>query len=68
MDIEWKDGEITGATIYSKKGKPCQIRTSKAVRVFCDGKELRPTIPEEDVIEFDTEAGLKYELLVETRE
>ena len=62
VDIEWKDGEITGATIYSQKGKPCRIRTSKAVRVSCDGKELRPTIPEEDVVEFDTEAGLKYEL------
>ena len=65
MNIEWKDGELTKALIYSKNGNTCTIRTNNAVEVFCDGKKIETKTVEVNVISFNTMAGAKY--IVQTR-
>jgi alpha-L-fucosidase 2 len=60
VDIAWKDGKLTGGVVRSKLGSKCRIRAGMSVKVECDGKVVKTTIPEENVVEFETVAGRAY--------
>jgi alpha-L-fucosidase 2 len=60
VDMEWKNGEWTKASITSKKGFACTIKNEKAIEVFADGKQVKTTKIREDQYRFDTVAGKKY--------
>ncbi|UCG57243.1 MAG: glycoside hydrolase family 95 protein [Phycisphaerales bacterium] len=60
VDIAWKDGRLSKATIHSKLGNTCRIRTRVPVRVTSEGKPVETTTPENGVVEFETKAGNKY--------
>jgi alpha-L-fucosidase 2 len=67
VDMKWEKGELVSATLYSKNGEKCRVRTITHVQVLCNGMTLTPKVLEENVIEFDTEQGLKYEITVRSR-
>ena len=60
VDIAWKDGKLAGGAIRSKLGTKCRIRANVPVKVECDGKVVKTTIPEENVVEFETRIGGAY--------
>ncbi|MHC4112766.1 MAG: glycoside hydrolase family 95 protein [Planctomycetota bacterium] len=60
VDIAWKDGKLAGGAIRSKLGSKCRIRAEVPVKVECDGKVVKATIPEENVVEFETGVGKVY--------
>jgi alpha-L-fucosidase 2 len=60
VDITWKNSKLAGAAIRSKLGSKCRIRAEVSAKVECDGKVVKTTIPEENVVEFKTGAGGTY--------
>jgi len=64
VDIVWKGGKLSSATIRSKLGRPVCIRAAAAVKVACDGKQIETKNPEKTVTAFPTKAGKAYKLTV----
>jgi len=61
VDIAWKDGKLTGATIRSTLGGPCRVRAAVPLEVTGDGAaEVKR--PQATVAEFQTRAGAAYSL------
>jgi alpha-L-fucosidase 2 len=60
VDMEWKNGKWTKASITSKKGFACTIKNEKAIQVFADGKQVKAKKISKDQYRFDTVAGKKY--------
>jgi alpha-L-fucosidase 2 len=60
VDIAWKNGKFAGGAIRSKLGAKCRIRAEVPVKVECDGKSVKTTIPGENVVEFETKIGGAY--------
>jgi len=58
VDIAWKGGRLTAATIRAKLDGPCRIRSRTPVAI--SGVKVRQ--PEKDVYVFDAKAGGVYEL------
>ena len=65
VDIEWKDGKLTQARIFSALGRDCWVRTSEPVSssVTCDGIQVKSS-QSKWVINFHTEAGKTYTISV----
>jgi alpha-L-fucosidase 2 len=55
VDIDWKDGKLTKATIRSKNGGLCQLRSNTPLK----GKGLSKT-KEKNVYSLKTKAGVEY--------
>jgi alpha-L-fucosidase 2 len=62
VDLRWKDGRIVSATLVSRNGNPCRVRTAVPVKVTCRGKSVSVRRPDTGLLEFRTEAGLTYVL------
>jgi alpha-L-fucosidase 2 len=60
VGLKWENGTLREASIYSKNGKICRIRTILPLKVRCEGKAIRCSSPEKDVLEFQTIQGQKY--------
>ncbi|MDW7761902.1 MAG: glycoside hydrolase family 95 protein [Acidobacteriota bacterium] len=67
VDMRWKDGRIESATILSRSGNPCRIRTVVPLKVDVRGRAVSVQRPEPGVIEFKTEPGAAYTLTPESR-
>jgi alpha-L-fucosidase 2 len=63
VDLAWKDGHLTTATIQSRLGNECRIRTERLVDVKTRGRGLPVARPMKNLIEFKTESGREYTLL-----
>ncbi len=66
VDIAWKDGKLSAATIQSKLGNFCMVRAKGPVRVTADGHEVASSLfssPPLDFVMFRTEAGKNYTVL-----
>jgi alpha-L-fucosidase 2 len=60
VDMAWQEGQLVEATITSRLGGPCRLRTAGAVTVRAGG-HIVPTEPFGDhQISFATEAGASY--------
>jgi alpha-L-fucosidase 2 len=60
VDIAWKDDKLAGAVLRSKLGAKCRLRVDVPVEVECDSKKVKTIIPEDNVIEFETEVDGTY--------
>jgi alpha-L-fucosidase 2 len=60
VDIVWQGRQLSSATIRSRLGKPCRLRTGMQVAVRQDGGPVEVHHPEPAVVEFQTEAGTAY--------
>jgi alpha-L-fucosidase 2 len=64
VDIAWKDGKLTEATIRSMSGSRCKVHANEPVRVTSGGKPVKP-IGKWTVMEFATKAGRTYHVSAE---
>ena len=62
VDIAWKDGHLTSATLRSKLGTPCRARAATPLGVTCEGEAVATQSPEPSVTLFKTRAGESYTL------
>jgi alpha-L-fucosidase 2 len=60
VDITWDGGRLAKATLRSRLGRPCRVRTGVPVAVTCDGGAIEVTRPEPTVVAFPTEKGKAY--------
>lgn len=61
VDMAWKDGMLTEATIRSKLGNVCRVRCGHARVLQIEGSAGQPTA--DGAIEFATTAGEVYRLV-----
>jgi alpha-L-fucosidase 2 len=62
VGLRWKAGRFEQATILSKNGNICRVRTALGLKVASGGKAVRVSKPEKDVWEFKTAPGTTYTL------
>ncbi|MCX6574726.1 MAG: hypothetical protein NTX99_12160 [Candidatus Aminicenantes bacterium] len=62
VGLRWKDGRITEATLLSKNGRPCRVRSAVPLKVTVRGRSVSVRRPEPGLIEFKTEPGASYTL------
>jgi alpha-L-fucosidase 2 len=62
VGLTWRDGRLEEASVFSKLGNSCRVRTSVPVTVKSQEKAVRCTWPEKCVIEFKTGVGQTYVL------
>ncbi|MHC4442234.1 MAG: glycoside hydrolase family 95 protein [Planctomycetota bacterium] len=65
IDITWKKGKLTSATILSRLGSPCRLRTKDNLEIQIEGN-LPLTKLADNLITFNTAAGQTYQLLAKT--
>jgi alpha-L-fucosidase 2 len=63
VNMTWKEGRLTAATIRSPLGGTCRVRTAAPVDVQSDTAGLSTSRPATNVVEFKTESGMKYALV-----
>jgi len=57
VDIAWKDGQLTEASVRSTLGGPCRVRAAGPLEATADGAAVEVQRPEPNVIQFNTKAG-----------
>jgi alpha-L-fucosidase 2 len=62
VDMTWRDGALTSATIRSTLGGPCRVRAAMPVKVTSGGRAVESRAPHDGVIEIDTSKGASYVL------
>jgi alpha-L-fucosidase 2 len=62
VGLRWTAGRLEQATIFSKIGNTCRIRSTRALKVVSGNKTVRVMKPEKDVWEFKTAPGTSYKL------
>jgi len=62
VGLRWKDGRIVDATLSSKLGRPCRVRSAVPLKVTARGRSVTVRRPEPGLIEFKTEPGATYAL------
>jgi len=62
LDIEWKDGELKEATIFSEKGAPCRIYSKDELKITCKGKKIALKKEKENIFSFQTKKGAVYKI------
>ncbi|HEX4022649.1 MAG TPA: glycoside hydrolase family 95 protein [Acidobacteriaceae bacterium] len=63
VDMKWKDNKITNASVDSKLGGTCRIRSSAQIsKVSLSNGNVSFTRPEQNLVEFKTKAGETYSI------
>jgi alpha-L-fucosidase 2 len=62
VGLRWKDGRISDATLLSKNGRSCRVRSAVPLKVTARGRSVSVRSPEPGLIEFKTEPGASYTL------
>ena len=63
VDIAWQEGKMIRASVHSKLGKTCRIRTERVSQVTANGKFVEISNPGKNLVEFKTQAGYTYQIL-----
>jgi len=64
VDIEWKNGRIRAVRIKSEAGGMCRVRCNDPVSIIGAGRRMNMRATEQGRLEFATEIGGVYDLLV----
>ncbi len=62
VGLKWKDGKLGQATLISKLGNTCRVRSAVPLKITSKGKSVGVTKPENGVVEFKTVPGAPYAL------
>jgi alpha-L-fucosidase 2 len=62
VGLRWKDGRIVSATVVSRNGNPCRVRTAEPVKVASRGRSVSVRRIDNGLVEFRTEPGATYTL------
>ena len=62
VDLDWQNGKLTRATILSRRGNKCIIRSATPLQVESNGTPVPTDSPEPNVLSFDSSAGTTYHL------
>ena len=62
LNIKWQNGKLKEADILSQKGSVCRIYTTTPYTITCNGKQVKTTKEEENIISFPTKAGKTYKV------
>ncbi|NLK68825.1 MAG: glycoside hydrolase family 95 protein [Clostridiaceae bacterium] len=62
VDVQWHEGMLTKATIYSNCGSDCTIITNEKLNIQCNGAKVNAVV-NEDGITFATETGKQYSII-----
>jgi alpha-L-fucosidase 2 len=60
VGIDWKDRKLAGATLKAQRRGKCRVRAAVPLQVTAQGRPVRATEIEAQVIEFDAVAGTTY--------
>lgn len=64
IDINWKDNKLFKATIKSKLGNKCRLRTTRTIKVFLNDEIIEVKYYDDGlVVEFETEIGRSYSIV-----
>ena len=63
--MRWKDGNLEEATILSRLGNTCRVRSAVALKVISQGRTVPVSRPANDVVDFNTTRGATYILAAE---
>ena len=63
VNIFWDEGQLESAWIYSEFNNTCKIRTRQPVTILLDKKEVECQRIEDNVVQFNTEAGKSYRIV-----
>ena len=66
VDMEWKEGALLQARIHSDAGQLCRIRSREEIQIKKDGKVIIVKRPDDNVVEFQTEANSSYEVVADS--
>jgi alpha-L-fucosidase 2 len=62
VDVTWNNGKLTNSTIHSTLGKTCTVRTGVPIEIQYQGKPIKTSAPEQNVVRFKTRSGRTYNL------
>jgi len=62
VGFRWKAGRVESATVLSKNGNPCRVRSTVRLEVAAGGRRVAAVRPEPGLLEFKTAAGETYVL------
>lgn len=65
VGLRWKAGRLESATLLSKNGNPCRVRTAVPLKVSFRGRTVSTTKPGPGLLEFKTVPGGLYVLAPE---
>ena len=57
VDIEWRDGALTGAVVHASADGTCRLRTPGSIKVTCKGRAVASRQVEPAVAEFNVSPG-----------
>ena len=63
VDQQWADARLTEATVLSRSGGTCTLRYKGISRAQVKGKKVQVKVLSDDMIEFATQKGGKYNIL-----
>jgi alpha-L-fucosidase 2 len=63
VDVKWKDNQLAEANILSVNGAKCTLLAKKTVKIYSNGKEIKPTTNEDGTLEFATQKGATYKIM-----
>ncbi|MDD7985182.1 glycoside hydrolase N-terminal domain-containing protein [Lentisphaera marina] len=60
VDITWKDGKFSSATIHSLKGGPCRLLVNSELSVKHNSQSIKLSQSAKGIVSFSTKAGESY--------
>ncbi|HEX5025206.1 MAG TPA: glycoside hydrolase family 95 protein, partial [Agriterribacter sp.] len=65
VDLDWKDHQLTHATITSTLGNECRIRPGKKIKIYDQEKEQKITKVGNETYVFNTKKGHHYSIIAQ---
>ncbi len=60
LDFSWKNKKLTSLSLLSKAGIPCSLKTTKNIKVYAEGKQIKTKKGKNHIVTFNTKRGKIY--------